>query len=177
MPTLTDLIETEVARSPRHPWLKALYIYLFRHGGRRCLLIYRIASHLHRCGHRRLARYCFDRLQKDFGVYIHPDAEIGPGLRLPHPVGIVIGQGVKIGRNAVIYQNSTLGGARRGDSETGNYPQIGDDCLLFAGAVVIGGIRIGDGCTVAANAVVTRDIASHTTVAGVPARPLRSTAP
>ena len=45
---------------------------------------------------------------------------------------------------------------------------------LGSGAVILGGIRIGAGATVGAGAVVTRDVAPGETVAGTPARPLRT---
>jgi serine O-acetyltransferase len=32
-------------------------------------------------------------LRREFGCFVHPCARIGPGLRLPHPNGIVIGAG------------------------------------------------------------------------------------
>ena len=41
---------------------------------------------------------------------------------------------------------------------------------LGSGAVVLGGIRIGAGALVGAGAVVTKDVAPHEVVAGVPAR-------
>lgn len=50
---------------------------------------------------------------------------------------------------------------------------IEDDVWIGAGAVVTDGVRIGRGAVVAAGAVVTSDVAPHTVVGGVPARPLR----
>jgi len=44
---------------------------------------------------------------------------------------------------------------------------------IGSGAVVLGGVRIGAGARVGAGAVVTRDVSSGATVAGVPARLLR----
>ena len=43
---------------------------------------------------------------------------------------------------------------------------------LGSGAVILGGIRIGEAAVVGAGAVVTRDVAAGTTVVGNPARPL-----
>ena len=50
---------------------------------------------------------------------------------------------------------------------------IEDDVWLGASAVITDGVRIGQGAVVAAGAVVTKDVASHTVVAGVPAREIK----
>ncbi len=47
---------------------------------------------------------------------------------------------------------------------------IGDDVWIGAGAVILPGVRIGNGAVVAAGAVVTRDIPDNYVVAGVPAK-------
>lgn len=89
------------------------------------------------------------------GCHISPLSELGPGVRLPHPVGIVIGDGVRIGRNVTIYQNVTIGVYSPGALE---YPSIGDDVTIFAGAVVAGRVNVSDGAQVGANSFVTCDI-------------------
>ncbi|UCG23510.1 MAG: acyltransferase [Chloroflexota bacterium] len=50
---------------------------------------------------------------------------------------------------------------------------IEDDVWLGSGAIVTDGVRIGKGAVVAAGSVVTKDVAPHTVVAGVPARLIR----
>ena len=47
--------------------------------------------------------------------------------------------------------------------------------LIAAGAKVLGNIRIGEGAKIAAGSVVLNAVAPHTTVAGVPARPVGTT--
>jgi acetyltransferase-like isoleucine patch superfamily enzyme len=47
---------------------------------------------------------------------------------------------------------------------------IGDDVWLGTHAIVVAGVRIGDGCVVGAGAVVTGDLPAHAIAAGVPAR-------
>jgi acetyltransferase-like isoleucine patch superfamily enzyme len=52
--------------------------------------------------------------------------------------------------------------------------RIESGAWLGANAVVMPGVEIGLGAVVGAGAIVTRSVAAHTIVAGVPARPLRS---
>ncbi|HSL44466.1 MAG TPA: acyltransferase [Anaerolineales bacterium] len=51
---------------------------------------------------------------------------------------------------------------------------IEDDVWLGAGAIITDGVRVGKGAVVAAGAVVTKDVAPHTVVGGVPAKPIKS---
>lgn len=50
---------------------------------------------------------------------------------------------------------------------------IGNDVWIGSDAIILRGVRIGDGAVVGANAVVTKDVKAFEVVAGVPARHLK----
>ena len=103
--------------------------------------------------------------------YLSPLAELSAGISLPHPTGIVIGEGVRIGAGATIFQNVTVGRAK---ASTATYPVIGHAVIIYAGAVIAGDVSVGDGATVAANAVVLSDVPPGATAVGAPARVLQA---
>jgi serine O-acetyltransferase len=109
--------------------------------------------------------------QKLSGCYIHYMADIGKNCNLPHPTGIVIGAGVHIGDRVTIYQHVTIGSHGKSGSAK-SYPFIDDDVIIYAGAVIIGNVNVGEGATIGANAVVLKDVQAGWIVAGVPAVPL-----
>jgi phosphonate metabolism protein (transferase hexapeptide repeat family) len=59
----------------------------------------------------------------------------------------------------------------------GRRTRIGHDTWIGHGAIVKPDVTVGDGAVIAAGAVVTRDVAPYTIVAGVPAVPLRERQP
>jgi serine O-acetyltransferase len=90
------------------------------------------------------------------GVEIGPGAQIGPGLMIVHGEGLVVGGFVRIGSNAILLHQVTIGSADPG--RRGAMPVIGDDVFIGAGAKVIGEIRVGDGAFIGVNAVVAQDV-------------------
>lgn len=87
-----------------------------------------------------------------------------PGdVHMPHPYGIVLQRQAVIGHRVTIMQQVMIGG-REGDPNIA--PVIGDDVTIGAGARILGDVRIGNGATIGANAVVTRDIPPGATVVG-----------
>ena len=55
--------------------------------------------------------------------------------------------------------------------------RIGNDTWIGAGAMIKPEVAVGDGAVVAAGALVTKDVAPYTIVAGTPATPLRERQP
>lgn len=51
--------------------------------------------------------------------------------------------------------------------------QIGNDVWIGDSAIILSGVKIGDGAAVAAGAVVTKDVPPYAIVAGIPARVIR----
>ncbi|HET9226376.1 MAG TPA: serine O-acetyltransferase [Thermoanaerobaculia bacterium] len=90
------------------------------------------------------------------GVDIGPGAEIGPGLRIAHGNGIVIGGYAKIGRNALLLHQVTIGAPS--PEWVAKMPVIGDNVFIGAGAKVIGGIQVGNNVFIGVNAIVAQDI-------------------
>ena len=88
--------------------------------------------------------------------------------------GIYIDDGALIGHNVVL---ATLNHGQLPENRHDLLPSpiyIGKNVWIGASAVVLPGVRIGDGAIVAAGAVVTKDVPPNTVVGGVPARQLKS---
>ena len=140
--------------------------------------LYYIRAYLCPLGDKRISRllqhykhrYYYKKLVRDFGIYIGNNVSIGPGLKLPHPNGIIIGKGVKIGMNAVIYHQTTFGARRIGEGKQALYPTIGDNCVFYAGCKVLGPVRIADGTIIGANAVMLQDSKPGDVYVGIPAQ-------
>jgi serine O-acetyltransferase len=107
-----------------------------------------------------------------FGIDISRDVRIGSGFYIGHFGGIVVNGGVVIGDNCNLSQGVTLGQVNRG--ERVGCPVIGNNVYIAPGAKIIGRIHVGDDAAIGANAVVVSDVAPHTSVGGVPARPISS---
>jgi serine O-acetyltransferase len=109
------------------------------------------------------------------GICIHSSATIGRRLTIEHHGCIVIHGASVIGDDCLIRHGVTLGNTGRGDLL--GAPCLGNRVDIGAGAKILGRVRIGDDALIGANAVVVRDVPERTAVGGVPARPLRTSAP
>lgn len=139
------------------------------------MLAYRRAHKQYLKGHYFRARQISQRAARKYGIEIHPGAQIGKGFFIDHGTGVVIGETAIVGDNVTLYQGVTLGGT--GKEQGKRHPTIGNNVMIGSGAKVLGNIRIGDGCKVAAGAVVLHDVPPNCTVVGVPGRVVKMLTP
>ena len=97
-------------------------------------------------------------------IEIYYSADIGKGLKINHGVGTVIGARCKIGDNCMIHQNCTIG------DRNGGRPTIGNNVIIYAGAMILGDITIGDNSIIGANSVVTKSCPPNSILVGSPAK-------
>jgi len=117
-----------------------------------------------------------------YPTLVHPDATLGRGVSLGP--GVIVAPGarlsvnIELGKHVHVDQNATIGHEVTLDDFVRVNPQacisggvtVGAGTLIGANATVLQSINIGQGATVGAGAVVTRDVSSHVTVKGVPAK-------
>ncbi|CEL06631.1 Putative Nodulation protein L [Aspergillus calidoustus] len=85
---------------------------------------------------------------------------------------IVIGDRVQFGPNVSIYTagHDTSILSRRKFVEFGHPVIIGDDCWIGGNVIILPGVTIGEGCTIGAGSVVTKDIPPFSVAVGSPCR-------
>jgi serine O-acetyltransferase len=99
-----------------------------------------------------------------------PEARIGPGFQLPHPIGVHIGA-IRAGRNLTVLQNASIALRDRSlPADYQNFASFGDNVMIGPSASVLGGITIGDGAVIGANAVVHKDVPAGCLAVANPAR-------
>lgn len=97
------------------------------------------------------------------GAEIPLTCQIGGGLLIPHPNGIVIHPDAVIGVNCLIFQQVTIG--TRNNSAA---PRIAGHVDIGAGAKVLGAISIGKHARIGANAVIIKSVEDGTVAVGRP---------
>ena len=105
------------------------------------------------------------------GVQIPRGTRIGKGLFLPHFGMIVINKKARFGDYLTLYHGVTVG-AKGAASDDIAIPKVADNVRISTGAIILGGIEIGNNATIGAGAVVTRSIQEDKIVVGNPAKPI-----
>lgn len=108
----------------------------------------------------------FYKPPEDFAIEV-VDKKIGGGFLVCHGNSTIV-YAQSIGKNFLVHQNVTVG---RGKMIDGcDVPVIGDNVLIGTGAIVIGGIHIGNNVKIGAGTVVNKDVPDDCTVVGNPMR-------
>lgn len=99
-----------------------------------------------------------------YGIDILHSSNIGWGLYIGHGQNIIVNGTTVIGNNVSLSQMVNIG------TNEGKGAIIGNNVYIAPMSCVVGGVEIGNGSIVGAGAVVTKNVLSDMTVAGVPAR-------
>ena len=103
------------------------------------------------------------RMQNKYALHIQPFT-CGKGLSIGHIGPIIINDQCRIGENLRVHVGVNIG------ANGGKAPVIGNGVYIGPGAKIFGDIRIADGCSIGANAVVNKSCnIQGATLVGIPA--------
>ncbi|MCA9964867.1 MAG: acetyltransferase [Anaerolineales bacterium] len=132
--------------------------------------------------HRRVLFESLTQQGEQFTTACHPTAVISPhatlGIGCVVQARAVVNVGSSVGDNVILNTGCSVDHHNQignhvhiaPGAHTGGDVVVGDGVLVGIGATVMSGITVGIGGTVGAGAVVTRHVAPHTTVVGIPAQ-------
>ena len=152
----------------KDPAARSLFEVLTCYPGLHASWLHRIAHGLWKRNHLTLARLLAHLSRFFTGVEIHPGAQIGRRFFIDHGSGVVIGETTEIGDDVLMYQGAVLGGTS--SERTKRHPTVGNGVVIGANAIVLGNITIGDGAKVGSGSVVIEPVPPEATVVGVPGR-------
>lgn len=104
-----------------------------------------------------------------YGALIGDDVRILNGTHISG--GTIIGNGTFVGPGVMTANHRNVDLHNYGNPPEGRHaPEIGRFVMIGVGAILLPGVKIGDGATIAAGALVTKDVPAGETWSGIPAR-------
>ncbi len=167
-----ELIKDIQALYEGDPAAKSAEEVILSYPGFYAISIYRIANRFYRKNIPYISRVMTEFAHEKTGVDIHAGATIGEYFFIDHGTGIVIGETTTIGDHVKIYQGVTLGAKSFELDDEGNpikgtkrHPDIGNNCIIYANATILGGTtKIGDGAVIGGNVWLTHSVEPGATV-------------
>src|SRR6185312_4993303 len=130
-----------------------------------CVWLFRLSHCCQFVGRRRLSRWCWLANVYLTGADISPCCEIGGGLLIPHPAGIALhcraGDDLTVMATAGVATSLDAEGRLRGLDQS---PRLGNGVHLSHHSGIYGDIAIGCRVYVASGCIVTKSVASGTTL-------------
>lgn len=102
-----------------------------------------------------------------YGIQIPYQTKIGEGLMFGHWGAIVVNPEAKIGKNFAIAHGCLIGNAL---GKKKGVPSFGDNCIMNANSMVVGGAKIGNNVLIAPGAFVNFDVPDNSIVIGNPGK-------
>ena len=152
----------------KDPAARSVLEVIFCYPGLHALWFHRWARFLWRHRLRFLARFLSHISRFLTGIEIHPGARIGRRFFIDHGAGVVIGETAEIGDDVLMYQGAVLGGTSLKKEK--RHPTIGNNVIVGTGAVALGAITVGEGARIGSGSVVVKSVPPGTTVVGIPGR-------
>lgn len=167
---LSVTIKSDLYRYGNHLSIRSLYYTYRRHRMFKFVFWYRIARHYNIYAKSfffsAIARWYYHQLCLKYSIDFPISVEVGLALKINHGMGLVVNSRAIIGDNVDLSHNVTIA------TEKGYSPIIGDRVRISPGAVLVGGVTIGNNVVIGANCVVTKDVPNDHVAVGVPNRNL-----
>jgi serine O-acetyltransferase len=168
LPDLQDeLSDDAIASYEADPAAESLDEVLIAYPGSLAMTYYRVAHRLHELGVALLPRLITELAHQHTGIDINPGATIGRSLAIDHGTGIVIGETAVIGDRVRLYQGVTIGALSVSKEFVSQkrHPTIGDDCIVYANASLLGGDTvIGENSVIGGNVWLTHAVPANSVV-------------
>ena len=163
--SLISLIKSDISVNRRNP--KGLLLAILYRTAHSCLFLPSYAMPL---GYIWILFY---KLVTEYilGTEIHWRSQIGPCLTIYHGYGLVVNSSARIGSGCILRHAVTIGvKATNGEHAA---PIIGNNVDIGVGAIILGGITVGNDCIIDAGSIVTKSLPDGVIAAGNPARVIK----
>src|SRR5512147_916620 len=140
----------------RDPAARNTFEVLTCYPGLHARIFHRLTNTLWRAKFKWLARFISHFARWVTGIEIHPGATIGRRFFIDHGMGVVIGETAEIGDDVLMYKGAVLGGTTLNKGK--RHPTIGNGVVIGTNAVVLGAITVGHNARIGSGAVVIKPV-------------------